>query len=128
MYDDNPQDPFRDDPFDPASALGDDEDAARQLDQAEQEEVLSDLADLEVFRALLEPQGIKGMAIECADCGEVHYLGWDLLHGNLRQLLADGGQQVHEPACGPDPNDYVTWDYARGYVDGVIDSEESKGY
>jgi hypothetical protein len=33
---------------------------------------------------------------------------------------------VHEPALSPDPIDYVSWEYARGYVDGVIDSEEGR--
>jgi hypothetical protein len=42
----------------------------------------------------------------------------------LRQMIEHGHPQVHEPACRPDPTHYVSWEYARGYVDGVIDTEE----
>lgn len=121
--DDVPPDPFAGDPDDPAAALGDDEDD-EPLDQTEREDILADLADLDVFRALLEPQGIRGLVLDCADCGEPHYFGWDLLQANLHDLLHGGRHRVHEPAYGPDPNDFVTWEYARGYVAGVIDSEE----
>ena len=127
MHDETPEDPFHGDPFDPSAALGDGGNAAEPLDSAEAEEVLADLADVEIFRVLLEPRGIRGVVIECAQCGETHYLNWDLLHGNLRQLLEDGQPQVHEPACAPDPDDYVSWDYARGYVDAVIDTEDDDG-
>lgn len=124
VYDDTPQDPFAEDPDDPGSALGEDGEPAEQLKAHEREDVLADLADLEVFRALLEPLGVRGMSMDCGDCGEAHYVSWDLLLGNLQQLLSGGKPRVHEPAYEPDPDDYVTWDYARGYVDGVIDSED----
>ncbi|MGH3320071.1 MAG: DUF5319 domain-containing protein [Streptosporangiaceae bacterium] len=126
MYEDTPHDPFAGDPHDPAAAFRDDE-TAEPLSPRERQDVLADISDLEVFRALLEPLGIKGMAIDCADCGETHYIGWRLLHGNLRHLLDRGHPRVHEPAYSPDPDDYVSWEYARGYVDGVIDSEEGRG-
>lgn len=126
--DEAPEDPFRSDPVDPASAPGGGAHAASPLDPAEAEEVLADLADLDVFRAVLEPHGVRGMAVGCARCDETHYLDWDLLHSNLRQLLEDGLPRLHEPAYGPDPDEYVTWEYARGYVDGVIDTEESSGH
>ena len=29
---------------------------------------------------------------------------------------------MHEPAYDPDPDHYVTWEYARGYADGVHDT------
>jgi hypothetical protein len=29
---------------------------------------------------------------------------------------------VHEPAYDPDPDHYVSWEYARGYTDGVHDA------
>ena len=31
--------------------------------------VLDDLAELEVFRTLLEPTGVKGIVVDCPDCG-----------------------------------------------------------
>ena len=38
---------------------------------------------------------------------------------NLRALLGEGRTHVHEPAFAPDPDAYVSWDYARGYTDAV---------
>ena len=35
------------------------------------------------------------------------------------QLLAEGTMLPHEPAFDPDPADYETWEYCRGYADGV---------
>ena len=86
------------------------------------QDVLEDLADLEIYQALLTPIGIRGLVIECEDCHEPHYFDWDLLRGNLRHLLTSGRPRVHEPAYDPDPDHYVTWEYARGYADGVHDA------
>ena len=36
--------------------------------------------------------------------------------------LDSGRPRVHEPAFDPDPDHYVTWEYARGYTDGVHDT------
>lgn len=126
MHDDAPRDPFANDPNDPAALLGDPADEVSPLSAEEREDMLCDLADLEVFRALLEPLSVRGLSMDCDECGKPHYIDWDLLQGNLKQLLDDGRPRVHEPALTPDPVDYVTWEYARGYVDGVIDSEERK--
>ncbi|SDH51140.1 hypothetical protein SAMN05421505_11749 [Sinosporangium album] len=125
MLEDVPRDPFADDPNDPASALGE-FDGPEPLTPAERDEALTDLADVEVFRSLLEPQGVLGLVLDCPECGERHYFDWELLRGNLRQMIDNGWPQVHEPAFQPDPTDYVSWEYARGYVDGVIDTEERR--
>ncbi|MET9065232.1 DUF5319 family protein [Streptosporangium sandarakinum] len=125
MLDDVPRDPFADDPDDPAATLGEPGDA-EPLTSAERDEAMTDLADVEVFRSLLEPHGVLGLVLDCPECGEQHYFGWELLRGNLRQMIEKGRPQVHEPAYQPDPSDYVTWEYARGYVDGVIDTEERR--
>lgn len=120
-----PVDPFAGDPHDPArelAALDDrDDDVDEPLDPQEREDVLEDLADLEVFQALLEPRGVRGLVVQCDDCGEPHWFGWDLLRGNLRHLLDAGTQRVHEPAFAPDPTDYVTWEYARGFTDAALE-------
>lgn len=116
MHDD-PIDPFAGDPSGELRLPGDPE--GDPLSADEREEVLEDLADLEVYQALLGPVGIRGLVIECEDCHEPHYLDWDLLRGNLRHLLDAGRLRAHEPAFDPDPERYVTWDYARGYADGV---------
>ena len=126
---DEPIDPFAGDPADPSGELagldGADDEAvvdADSLDPAEREDVLEDLADLEIYKALLAPVGVRGLVIECEDCHEPHYFDWDLLGSNLRHLLSSGRPRVHEPAYDPDPEHYVTWEYARGYTDGVHDT------
>jgi hypothetical protein len=123
VLEDVPRDPFADDPNDPSAAMGELDDA-EPLTAAERDEAITDLADVEVFRSLLEPQGVLGLVLDCPECGEQHFFDWELLRGNLRQMIEKGQPQVHEPAFQPDPADYVTWEYARGYVDGVIDTEE----
>jgi len=123
--DDQPRDPFLDDPVDPAALIDDDSEAV-PLSPAEREDVLADLSDLEVYRALLEPRGVRGLVVDCDDCDEPHYFGWDLLRANLRHLLDEGQTRVHEPAFSPDPAEYVSWDYARGYADGALEAAESE--
>lgn len=117
-------DPFAGDPSDPASDFHDDEDVAIPLSPDEREDVIADLEDLEVFQALLEPRGTKGLVVDCQDCGEPHFFAWDLLRGNLRSLLDEGQPHVHEPAFSPDPADYVSWDYARGFADAILTADE----
>jgi len=118
-----PLDPFLGDPHDPAAALARDE-AGDPLTPAEREDVLADLEDLDIFQALLEPKGVRGIVVDCEDCGEPHFFNWDLMRGNLMYLLEAGQTRVHEPAFGPDPSAFVSWDYARGYADGVLSAAE----
>jgi hypothetical protein len=115
---DGPLDPFFGDPDDPA-ALFDDIEPPAPLGPEELADVRADLAELEEFRAVLNPIGVKGITVECADCGEPHFFGWALMTANLRALLGEGRTHVHEPAYAPDPESYVSWDYARGYADAV---------
>jgi hypothetical protein len=123
---DQPIDPFLGDPVDPAAELAEDEEAVPPLSPDEREDILADIADLEVYRALLETRGIRGLVVDCDDCQEPHYFSWDLLRGNLRHLLDMGQTRVHEPAFSPDPSVYVTWDYARGFADGMLEASESE--
>ncbi len=116
--DDGPLDPFFDDPDDPAGLL-DDNEAPEPLGDDERRDVIADLAELVEFRTTLAPQGVDGIIVDCGDCGEQHYFGWDLMAANLRALLGEGRTHVHEPAFSPDPDAYVSWDYARGYTDAV---------
>jgi Family of unknown function (DUF5319) len=122
-----PLDPFAGDPEDPAAQLPlpiEDDADEPPLSAEEREELVTDLADLEGFRALLEPRDVLGIVIECEDCGERHYMDWDLVVGNLRSLLTVGRTRVHEPAYAPDPTRYVSWEYARGYSDGVLEAAD----
>ncbi len=94
------------------------------LDDDEREALRQDLEDVGMLKNLLAPRGIKGVVFYCPDCDEDHYLAWGLLAGNLRHLLEDGESPVHEPAYEPDPDDYVSWDFARGFLDGYESSGE----
>jgi hypothetical protein len=85
---------------------------------AEREMLRQDLVDVEALKVLLGPRGVKGVVFYCTDCEQDHFLEWDLFRGNLQELLDAGESPVHEPAFEPDPNDYVSWDYARGFLDG----------
>lgn len=116
-----PPDPFADDPDDPAKALGEpDEDPEQPISEEERAELLADLADLAVYQALLTPRGIRGVVVDCAECQDPHYHDWDLLRASLEQLLADGRMRPHEPAFDPNPADYVSWEYCKGFADGAV--------
>jgi hypothetical protein len=121
-----PPDPFANDPDDPAkdlAALG--EGLDEPLDSQARTELLADLSDLAVYQALLEPRGVRGIVVDCGECDQPHYHDWHLLRASLEQLLADGRMRPHEPAYDPDPADYVSWDYCRGFADGVTATESA---
>ena len=80
------------------------------LDDEERDLLRQDLVDVRALREMLGGRGLKGAVFYCPDCEEDHYLTWDLLEGNLQQLLEDGESPVHEPAFDPDPDEYVSWD------------------
>jgi hypothetical protein len=119
-----PPDPFAGDPQDPARTLDDssDLDEFEPLTAEERAEIIEDLGDLAMYQALLEGRGIRGVVVDCADCGEQHFHEWDLLRASLRQLLDEGQMRKHEPAFDPNPGDYVTWEYCRGYADATLHS------
>lgn len=111
-----PLDPFLDDPNDPSSLL-EDLDPVEPLTEQDRREIAADLAELSEFEAALSPHDIRGIVVDCGDCGEQHYFSWALMAANLRSLLGNGRTGVHEPAAEPTPDAYVTWDYARGFTD-----------
>ncbi len=104
-----------DDDFDPERPPG-------RLDKREAALVRRDLDDLASFRQAFEAEGFKGVSLFCADCVEEHYYGWDMLEHNLQALLESGESPVHEPAFDPRPDEYVDWEYAQGYLDGLADA------
>lgn len=123
-----PPDPFAGDPQDPSLAMdaldgADDGTDADELTNTERAEVVADIADLAVYQTLLEPRGIRGVAVECPDCGEPHFHEWGLLRASLQQLLDEGQMRQHEPAFAPDPAHFVTWEYCRGFTDAVLSTE-----
>jgi Family of unknown function (DUF5319) len=105
----------------------DEEDGSREeapLEEEERDLLRQDLVDVRALREMLGSRGLKGAVFFCPDCEEDHYLTWDLLEGNLEQLLDHGDSPVHEPAYDPDPEEYVSWDYARGFLDGYESFED----
>jgi hypothetical protein len=91
------------------------------LDEHESALIERDLDDLAEFEATFRPDGYRGVAVWCPDCQEEHYYPWEMLRENLQLLLETGDTPVHEPAFAPEPDRYVQWDYARGYVDALRD-------
>src|ERR671916_131983 len=102
------------------------EEEEQPLDNEEREALRQDLLDVQVLREVLGSKGIKGTVFYCADCDEDHFLTWELLSGNLEELLQQGESPVHEPAFDPDPDEYVSWDYARGFLDGYESFEQEE--
>jgi hypothetical protein len=92
------------------------------LSTDERESVEADLEDLGSMRSVFQPQGAKGVVIACTECGENHYYGWELLRESLEHMLATGEPRMHEPAYQPREDDYVIWDYGKGYVDALADA------
>lgn len=100
----------------------DEEQGFEPLDGEERENIEADLVDLEGMRAVFEAQGTKGVIIACPECGSDHYYGWDLLRESLENMLDTGEPRMHEPAFEPKEEEYVLWDYGKGYVDALADT------
>jgi hypothetical protein len=113
------------DPLDPFES--EDDHQPEPMDEEERAALLEDIADLAEFRAALEPRGFRGVVIACPDCEEDHFFGWSLLRENLEHILEHGEPRVHEPAFEPAVDHYVTWDYAKGFVDGLLEGEREAG-
>ena len=88
----------------------------------ERADIAADLEDLGSMRSIFSPQGVKGVVIECEDCGANHFYEWELLRDNLDHMLKTGEPRMHEPAFQVNEDEYVVWDYAKGYVDALADS------
>lgn len=97
------------------------------IDPAERDALSQDLVDVHTLKHVLACRGVRGVVVFCPDCDDDHYLGWDLLASNLQQILDSGTPPVHEPAWEPDPDEYVTWDYARGFLDGYESYPQDNG-
>ncbi|GAB3942287.1 DUF5319 domain-containing protein [Corynebacterium tapiri] len=113
-----PQDPFADDPNDPASFL-EDEEQVPALDAHERAQVNEDLRIVKECKRYLAPRGMRGIFFLCEDCENTHYYDWDIMESNMRASLKGELPPVHEPSAEPDVHAYVTWDYALGYLDGL---------
>jgi predicted RNA-binding Zn-ribbon protein involved in translation (DUF1610 family) len=113
---------------DPLEEPGDQEDLpeddppAEPLPTEERESVEADLEDLHSMRSVFQRQGARGVVIACPECGENHYYDWELLRESLEHMLHTGEPRMHEPAYQPREDDYVLWDYGKGYVDALADA------
>jgi hypothetical protein len=67
------------------------------IDAAERDALSQDLVDVRTLKAVLASRGIRGVVVFC-----------------------------HEPAWEPNPDEYVSWDYARGFLDGYESYPEDK--
>ncbi len=74
------------------------------------------------MRTVFSPQGVKGVVIACQDCGANHFFEWELLRDNLEQMLTTGEPRPHEPAFDLVEDEYIQWDYGKGYVDALADT------
>lgn len=92
------------------------------LDSEEEGNVRADLEDLAGMRDVFAQQGVKGVVIACPDCGENHYYEWELLKENLEHMLQTGEPRMHEPAFEVREDEYVQWDYGKGYLDALADT------
>lgn len=109
------------DDYDDDEAFGDADSEPVPLDRREAARVRRDLDDLAAFRHTFAPEGYKGVSLYCQECLEEHFYGWEMLEHNLQALLESGETPVHEPAYDPRPEEYVDWEYAQGYLDGLAD-------
>ena len=98
------------------------EEGPRELDPEEREDVEADLDDLKGMRRVFQTQGVKGVVIACPDCGSNHFYDWDLLRESLEHMLQTGEPRMHEPAFQPREDEYIQWDYGKGYLDALSDT------
>jgi hypothetical protein len=93
-----------------------------ELTPQERYDIEADLLDLEQMRLTFEPRSVKGVVIACQDCGANHYYEWELLRENLQHMLSTGEPRMHEPAFDIAEDEYILWDYGKGYIDAVADA------
>jgi ribosomal protein S27AE len=121
-YDDDLGEDGYDGPDEELDDYDDFDDGPIPLDEHETVLVRQDLLDLANFEATFSAEGYRGVSVFCQDCVEDHFYPWDMLRENLTTLLETGETPVHEPAFRPDPDEYIPWEYARGYVDALQDA------
>ena len=92
------------------------------LTSEERADIEADLHDLESMRGLFASQGVKGVVIACQDCGANHFYEWELLQDNLDHMLQTGEPRMHEPAFDIQEEEYILWDYGKGYIDALADT------
>jgi hypothetical protein len=100
----------------------DDPDEPFELSAEERRDIEADLDDLASMRTAFATQGVKGVVIACQECGSNHFYEWELLRDNLEHMLTSGEPRMHEPAFNIVEEEYIQWDYGKGYVDAIADA------
>src|SRR3989475_11608029 len=94
----------------------------QELGAEERQNIEADLDDLSGRKGVFGGQGVRGVVIACPDCGSNHFYEWDLLRENLEHMLRTGEPRMHEPAFEPREDEYIQWDYGKGYIDALTDT------
>lgn len=102
--------------------MDDERDEPYELTADERRDIRADLEDLASMRSVFSSQSVKGVVIACQDCGSNHFYEWDLLRDNLEHMLESGETRMHEPAFDIVEEEYIQWDYGKGYVDALSDT------
>ena len=100
----------------------DERDEPYELTAEERRDIQSDMDDLSSMRSVFSTQGVKGVVIACQDCGANHFYEWELLRDNLEHMLRSGEARMHEPAFDIVEEEYIQWDYGKGYIDALADT------
>src|ERR1700675_4905972 len=100
----------------------DDREEPLELTPEDREDISADLEARGAMHAVFEPQSVKGVVIACQDCGENHFYEWELLRDNLEHMLNVGEPRMHEPAWDIQEDEYIQWDYGKGYIDALTDT------
>ena len=95
-----------------------------ELTPDERADIEADLHDLDAMRGLFAAQGVKGVVIACQDCGANHFYEWELLQDNLDHMLKTGEPRMHEPAFEIQEEEYIQWDYGKGYIENTRGLQE----
>jgi len=93
-----------------------------ELTPDERADVEADLRDLAAMRTTFASQSVKGVVIACQDCGSNHFYEWELLRDNLEHMLETGEPRMHEPGFDIREDEYIQWDYGKGYIDALSDT------
>src|SRR2546425_9588925 len=94
----------------------------QELGAEERQNIEADLDDRSGTKGVFGAQGVRGVVIACPDCGSNHFYEWDLLRENLEYMLKTGEPRMHEPAFEPREEEYIQWDYGKGYIDALADT------
>jgi len=99
-----------------------DEEDREELAAEERADIEADLDDLGAMRTIFAQQNVKGVVIACQDCGTNHFYEWELIRDNLEHMLETGEPRMHEPAFDIAEDEYIQWDYGKGYIDALADT------